>query len=92
MSPIDQADVNRCSAMLEQWDTARAAHSQRMAAKETKVQRAQRKADGADAAKDAHDSKVSSTATLTSSVGKHRTVTAVVPRLYAHKPPIRQET
>ena len=58
MSPIDQADVNRCSALLEQCDTARAAHSQRVAAQEAKVQRAQKKADGADAAKDAQDSRV----------------------------------
>jgi hypothetical protein len=91
MSPIDQADTNRCLALVEQWDTSRAAHSQRVAAQEAKVQRAQKKAGGADAAKDAHDSKVSSTATLTSSVKIHFTVTADVLSLYAHKPPTLQD-
>lgn len=58
VSSTGQVDTKQRLAQLEQWDTAKAAHSQRMAAQEAKVQRAQDKADAAAAAKHAHDLEV----------------------------------
>ena len=86
MSLIDQADVNRCLALVEQWDAAKAAHSQWMATREAKVQRAQSKTDAANAAKDAHDFTVCQQPYSTSSMKKQPSpVTAVFPTVYAHK-------